>query len=624
MRRLAVSGVLLGTLWGALSGATAASAATWCVRDPACPAGASKSQSTIQGAVNLAGANDTILIGPGRFSETVVAPPSTPLTIIGAGATKTIIQSPAAAPTTSLSFGAGFLEDVGVELGSGTNNIGLALGGTARGIVVTAPAGTSSGTGVLFVGGGLQQSTISLAVGGGSTTVGAGLSPLVLAGGLIADSTITAATGADQISELERDKIRATVGFAGTQSPGNGAGQYTIDNTLIDTVAGAMPEAGMAFGVAPDATSNAAISAACSCDHLTIVGSGSAGSVGIDADGTSSGSQTAFDLIAVDESIIRGYATSLSRSASGPSSALVSISLRYSDADTGSARSANSGSGSGSIGADFTDINADPQFVSTSFGASNAFELKVPSPAIDAGFPVERAGESPIDAAGQPRVVAGRNTANAVADMGAFEYQPHAPTAVEHAPATTFVGGQTRFSAAGSADVDPGDTLTYTWRFSDGATATGVVVRHAFKKIGKYRARLTVSDFNGRTATAVARVAVLSAIPRITDFKLSPGIFRVSARGKTVVPAATSAGTTVSYDDTLGAKTKFRVLRRRGRHYVVVGKFTHHDRAGHNRFRFTGRFGRFVLNLGRYRLQAVPHADGHKGKRVFRGFIIIP
>jgi hypothetical protein len=48
-----------------------ATATTWCVKDPTCPAGSNASQSTIQGAVNAASNGDTIAIGPGKFTETV-------------------------------------------------------------------------------------------------------------------------------------------------------------------------------------------------------------------------------------------------------------------------------------------------------------------------------------------------------------------------------------------------------------------------------------------------------------------------------------------------------------------------------------------------------------------------
>jgi hypothetical protein len=49
------------------------------------------------------------------------------------------------------------------------------------------------------------------------------------------------------------------------------------------------------------------------------------------------------------------------------------------------------------------------------------------------------------------------------------------------------------FSGAGSYDPD-GSSLTYTWVFSDGGTATGVEVSHLFPTDGTHTATLTVSD----------------------------------------------------------------------------------------------------------------------------------
>jgi PKD domain len=47
-----------------------------------------------------------------------------------------------------------------------------------------------------------------------------------------------------------------------------------------------------------------------------------------------------------------------------------------------------------------------------------------------------------------------------------------------------------------------------TWRFGDGASATGAHVRHAYKKAGRYHVSVTQSDAAGGTATATATVVV--------------------------------------------------------------------------------------------------------------------
>jgi hypothetical protein len=360
-----------------------------------------------------------------------------------------------------------------------------------------------------------------------------------------------------------------------------------------------MPETGIKMVVSPDATSNTVIAASCNCSHLTLLGSGSPGSTGFAVSGTSSAGQQAFNLSSLSESIVRGYATSLSRTAAGTGNqALVNISLSYSDVDPSTEHSDNSGTGSGSIFTDASDINADPLFVDTRFGDPAEFQLKVPSPAIDAGPPIEFGLSSPLDAAGAPRVLDGRNTGLPVADMGAFEYQPHAPTAVAHAPASARAGAPLTFSSAGSGDPDPGDVVTFAWRFDDGATASGPVVKHAFAKPGKHAATLIVTDLTHRAGIAVATVLVKPPAPRITHLTI--------VRGK------------IGYRDSLAATTSFSVLVRRRGHLVTVRSFKHHDRAGANSLKLK----RHGLKPGRYRLRAVPRAAGQTGAAVSVSFRI--
>jgi hypothetical protein len=51
-----------------------------------------------------------------------------------------------------------------------------------------------------------------------------------------------------------------------------------------------------------------------------------------------------------------------------------------------------------------------------------------------------------------------------------------------------------------------------------------------------------------------------------------------------------------------------------------VASFAHHDAAGANRFRFTGRVDGRTLAPGHYRLQAIPHNRGGTGRPAYRNF----
>src|SRR5205085_12224447 len=58
--------------------------------------------------------------------------------------------------------------------------------------------------------------------------------------------------------------------------------------------------------------------------------------------------------------------------------------------------------------------------------------------------------------------------------------------------------------------------------------------------------------------------------------------------------------------------------------YVAVGTFTHADRAGANKFFFTGRVRGKTLKAGSYRLDATPRSGGKNGKTVSVKFRIVP
>ena len=132
------------------------------------------------------------------------------------------------------------------------------------------------------------------------------------------------------------------------------------------------------------------------------------------------------------------------------------------------------------------------------------------------------------------------------------------------------------------------NSLTYTWSFGDGATATGRNVTHAYSQNGTYIATLTVTDIHGATASATIQVFISnlaptayagldisvevgtsftltatatdtpSDIPTLTyswDFDASNGI-GIDANGPSVVHAYTHAGTyivTLTVTDNNGA-----------------------------------------------------------------------
>ena len=93
------------------------------------------------------------------------------------------------------------------------------------------------------------------------------------------------------------------------------------------------------------------------------------------------------------------------------------------------------------------------------------------------------------------------------------------PTAVASASPTSGVAPlSVQFSSSGSSDPD-GNTLTYSWSFGDGTTAsTAANPQHTYSNNGVYTATLTVNDGRGGTATATVKITVgnRAPVPKIT------------------------------------------------------------------------------------------------------------
>lgn len=91
-------------------------------------------------------------------------------------------------------------------------------------------------------------------------------------------------------------------------------------------------------------------------------------------------------------------------------------------------------------------------------------------------------------------------------------------TPVAIAAASTEVGAApltVTFSAEGSRDFDPGDTLTYEWQL--GTTRLhGKQIRYTFRQPGTYQALLTVRDPHGSTASTTRQIRVGNSPPEVT------------------------------------------------------------------------------------------------------------
>jgi hypothetical protein len=491
------------------AGPAVAQATTWCVRNPSCPAGGNSSQTTIAGAAAAAGNNDTILIGPGKFMESINDGAKL-LTYIGAGPAATVIQAPTT-NTTTFATGNGLVANLGIELGGGSSGTALFFGGTAINVAITAPPGTTGGLGVALHGGSFENGTVRLPNGSGVTTTGIASGPS--AGGAVQDSTVTASTGINDVVNVARDRIFATHGInASNGGPGGGSDdQFVVDDTLVDTTA-AGPESGIVLN-AGSALSGDAVSTSLTIRHSTLIGDDAAASTGVAVNAQSSQSFVSAQ-IALSSTIVRGYATALSQAAVGSNAhgAGAGIFDDYSDFNPALETVSNTGNpvGFGTISDGTHNLNVAPGFVNATAGNPLSFHLLAISPLIDAGQPALSGGESPLDLAGAPRVVPDHRAAVPLSDIGAFEYQPHPPIVRASVGAATVATGKRAAFRASGTDPDPGDQLTFRWSFDDGGAASGANVAHAFSTPGLHKATVTVTDLDGLRAAAHVEVRVVS------------------------------------------------------------------------------------------------------------------
>jgi hypothetical protein len=256
---------------------------------------------------------------------------------------------------------------------------------------------------------------------------------------------------------------------------------------------------------------------------------------------------------------------------------------------------------------------------------------------------------SATDFAGASRVVNGVGTCAApVRDKGALELAGHAgvvPDATIGGPAGAVAGSPAAFSGS-APNQPPGTPLTFDWSFSDGTTATGAAVSHAFAAAGPASAMLTVTAPGACVGTATKPLTVTAApakLDAITGLKITPSAFFARSSGPSVVAARRATGAIVSYTGTQAATTTFTVQRartgrkrgkacrrpsranRRGKrctYYTGAGSFKRVDAAGVVRFRFTGRVNGHTLKPGRYRLKAVPRNAAGSGRAAYAKFRI--
>ena len=392
-----------------------ADAARFCVKDPTCVAAGGKAKPTVQAALDAAAQNgggiDRVELGAHAFADgPFTAVDGNPVRLLGAGRSKTTLTGTLATGEALLELGDADSEvrNLGVALQDGSDVSGIRTPGGVNGVRVDEAGEGNGRTAVtLSSGGSLSRSRIAMSTSGAHGVDAVGRAQ-------VSRTSIRAFLGIFARSEtglVRATRVRITVTGTGILVI---SGNAVLDQATIRMLGGAIGETGISafaeFG-----------SPRLEARHVTVVGSGSAGTVGATVYAQGSSGACRHGELILQNSIIRGFETDLRRFANDlgctdEPSADLDVAFSVFDPESFS----EFGPGAFDSGPGNRDVN--PRFVDQ--GSGN-YHLKRSSPVIDKGQPGKpKAGESKVDLDGRNRVVNGDGKGGARRDMGAFEFRP--------------------------------------------------------------------------------------------------------------------------------------------------------------------------------------------------------
>jgi hypothetical protein len=631
--RSGLSSIFVAISAVALLAPASAVAKDYCVNYPACVSGGGEAVGSNGAAIQTAltdaeaGEHNRVLIGAGEYARTGgFTYNGKALTVEGAGTGRTIIsRDPEEGRTVVALDSSATVANLTVQIPESElgfpNSFMLGLyigGGHATHIAVTAPGGSVNGSGVRMEGGSLTESTIETPRATAVESFGAGGKVAD-----ISDSTITGAFGVSSEGGAVTTVARCHVasgefGFALS----NYFGKLTVEDSLVDL-------GGLKGAVGQFVSGASAGNAESILQNVTIVNAGSL-SRGLELE-ASSGHEAKAE---VDDSILSEVSTPVREFVTEPGS-VTGVTTNYSSVKAaGDEATAEKGAALPLLPVENHPASLVPGFLAPIFGEAFPFagnwRLAPSSQLIDAGAPGGlAAGESTTDLAGNPRIVHGRR------DVGAYEYQWHAPAVHAHASTTTpHVGEPVQFT--GSAEpLEPGDAVvSYQWTFDDGTVVpAGATATHAYATPGAHTATLSATDSLGVIGTAVVHVTIPSPSgggghptgPVLSGLHLSHHSFRVLGKhAKSKHSKGGKGGTLVTYELSEAATLTVTVQRRfhgfmhgrvcvagahKAKHgkrctrYVTLpGQIVIAGQKGMGTFSFAGRVGNTKLPPGNYRL----------------------
>lgn len=498
-----------------------ASATTFCVPGftAACPDnGTNVPQANLQTAVNTSasdGSPDRVLVGPITFTTPAVfaADGTDNLEIIGSGPDATRITTANTTGFYTVDFTATnqvTMRNLTVEIPAAQPNGGG--GGIAmRGDVienVDIESRNPGAVGISAQGGGAFRDGSILGVPGGNFSYGANTLPgesglFTITGSLIRNASKAVYSEFPEVPISIRNSFLFPIGYGLLSVSGS---NMTLDNVVIDAGDDAALRVVNGSGAAPSI----------SVRHSTIVNHGDQSKAAVDLEAFSNLNFTSSIDVVVTDSIIRGFDTPFSRIAQTSGAGHnANLTIRGSNFNP---VGVSTGNGVLDIG-NPDNINADPLFTGTF-----DYRLLEGSPSIDTG------GTGPAldsDLNGAQRVLDGNGDGVAVADQGAFEFNPPEPPPPDRTgPRISRVKFRAPRKGARILKLSIGEagrvtaifrpipkrshgrkrkTLKLSESFSSPGATKFIIPRGKLKK-GKYRLFLSAVDMSGNRSSKPGRV----------------------------------------------------------------------------------------------------------------------